>query len=303
MGNSAESPSMPHYYLHRRFLEDQDLLIILNTKRCRYRCSFCDLPQKSAKDLIGSDDIVAQFLFVMSELKNSLSILDCLTLSNEGSVLDTETFPKDALLEIVGASSELRTVGRVVLETRLEFATRNYLDSIAKRNRRARIDILTGFETLSAEIRHTWLKKQETVEGFLAGLDEIANGSTDLTAYVLYKPDPFMNDEEAFQEALDSIRFLVGECQTRTIPLTIRLNPMYAAANTKWASRAAEIGGFVPPRLSDVLDLGNLLREKGTRVYIGLTAEGLADESGTFRARDDYSRQILKEAIRFNSGR
>jgi len=44
MGLSAGNETLPHYFLHRRFLSDQDLLIIFNTKRCRYNCHFCNLP-------------------------------------------------------------------------------------------------------------------------------------------------------------------------------------------------------------------------------------------------------------------
>src|SRR4051794_18027211 len=87
------SPLQPHYFLLRTFLDEQDLVIIFNTKRCRFQCDFCDLPLKSSRSFISGDKIIDQFLFVVNELKHSLSIIDRLTISNDGSVLDDSTFP------------------------------------------------------------------------------------------------------------------------------------------------------------------------------------------------------------------
>ena len=97
LGSAAESIDRPHYFLHRTFLGDQDLLVIFNTKRCRYQCSFCQLPAKSSINWIPSSSIQEQFRYVLSELKHSLSVISRVTLANEGSVLDFTTFPDDAL--------------------------------------------------------------------------------------------------------------------------------------------------------------------------------------------------------------
>src|SRR5262249_55826707 len=121
MGTSSPDPTRPHYFLHRTFLSEHDLLIIFNTKRCRYQCYFCQLPAKSSKSFIPGDDIIAQFAYVMDEMKHSLSVLDRLTFSNEGSILDPDTVPTSSLLAIATGIRELRLVRTLVLETRLEF--------------------------------------------------------------------------------------------------------------------------------------------------------------------------------------
>src|SRR5689334_7871628 len=130
MGQGSQDPRKPHYFLHRTFFGEQDLLIIFNTKRCRYQCHFCQLPAKSSRVLIPEDDIVAQFEYVMGEMKHSLSILNRLTFSNEGSVLDGDTFPQDALLTIARCVHELRLIRTLVLETRLEFVEPAFLSRI-----------------------------------------------------------------------------------------------------------------------------------------------------------------------------
>src|SRR5882672_12203132 len=112
MGESAQDSRLPHFFLHRPFSGDQDLLIIFNTKRCRYQCHFCQLPAKSSKRFISGDDILAQFIYAIREMKHSLSILTRVTLSNEGSVLDAKTFPTETLLTIARCIRELRLVRR-----------------------------------------------------------------------------------------------------------------------------------------------------------------------------------------------
>jgi radical SAM enzyme (TIGR01210 family) len=303
MGSPSRDDSRPHYFLQRTFLGEQDLVILFNTKRCRYQCHFCNLPDKSRRYFIPTETILLQFEYVLTELKHSLSILDRLTISNEGSVLDKDTFPREALLTIARASYELRRVRTLVLETRLEFLEPDFIRQIMEANPRAKINVLTGFETLDSHIRDNVLVKRESIDTSLAGLDKIANCGASLTAYVLFKPGQAMTDEQAIQEAEASIDFLVEQCRKRNIPLTIRLNPMYAAIGSRWESKALELRGqgYAPPRLTDVLSLARKKRQEKVNIYIGLSTEGLSASWGDYTGREDFSPELLKEAVVFNS--
>jgi radical SAM enzyme (TIGR01210 family) len=300
MGEAAIDESRPHYFLQRPFLGDQDLLIIFNTRRCRYHCDFCELPTKSTTRHIPTANIVAQFDYVVAELKHSLSVLNRVTLSNDGSVLDESTFERDALMEIADGVAQLKAVRRFVLESRLEFVDADFLLTLSKQVPKARIDILTGFETLDSGVRDTVLNKREPLSMFLQGLDQVRRSGASLTAYVLFKPSPFMTDKEAEGEASDSIDFLAAECESRHIDLTIRLNPTYCAEGSTWAERAASCQDYQPPRLTDVLALARRKRREGVPVYVGLSTEGLDARSGTYRAREDFSSALLKAVIAFN---
>lgn len=300
MGVSAEDPSQPHFFLHRRFFDDQDLLIIFNTKRCRYKCHFCNLPSKSSIKPISLTHILDQFEFVLNELKHSLGVINRLTISNEGSVLDEDTFPRDALIAIADCTRELKALRTTVLETRLEFLSKEYIDEISSANPKVQIDILTGFETLDQQIREEILGKRESIDLFINGLDNLSRTISSLTAYVLFKPSPYMTDKDALSEAENSIDFLRYNCEKRGIPLAIRLNPMYAAKGSNWFERALKYKDYQPPRLSDVIELAERKRAEGIKLYIGLSTEGLDDPHGTYKAREDFSRDLLKKAITFN---
>lgn len=300
MGASAPAKDRQHFFLHRNFLGEQDLAILFNTKRCRYQCSFCALPQKSSRSWIPADEVTAQFEHVADELRHSLGVLERVTIANEGSVFDEATFPAEALTEIAGSLRKLPRVRRIVLETRLEFLRRERLRELAELTGK-RLNVLTGFETHDPRLREEILGKRQSLEAFSDGLDEVAASGAELTAYVLFKPEPTMTDAEALAEAETSIDHLQRACAEREIPLQVRLNPMYVARGTALARRVAEMDDYLPPRLSDVIELAERKRGEGVDVYLGLTSEGLSDDDDTYRSREDFSRALLKRGIVMNS--
>jgi len=300
MGGTASSLQRVHFFLLRRMFLETDLLVIFNTKRCRYKCHFCQLPEKSVREWVSEGEITSQFANVLLKCKHALSLLDRVTLSNEGSVLDESTFPRPALEAIVRAINELRRVRRLVLETRIEYVDEGALTKLNAVAPRTRLDVLTGFETLDERIRDEVLGKQETLAQFIDGLDRLSRvPRAMITCYVLLKPDPTMSDAAAIAEALESIRFLKRQTEKRGLELFIRLNPMYSAEGSAWARRA-QAAGFLPPRLSDALEVARETVNIGVSVYIGLSAEGLAPIQSTYMAREDYTHELLKEAIIFN---
>jgi hypothetical protein len=302
MGISAPNTRTPHYFLNRTFMGENDLLIILNTKRCAYQCYFCQLPAKSTTAFVQADDILSQFMYVLEEVKHSLSVFDRITLSNEGSVLDADTFPTDALLRIAKCIHELRRVRTFVLETRLEFLDGKIIEQIYQLAPRLKINILTGFETYNPEIRDKVLFKRESLEKFEEGLDKVAANHLDLTAYVLYKPSQTMTDDDAFIEANKSINYLDEQCKHRNISLSIRLNPMYAAIGSRWAKIAQHTSNYCPPRLTDVMKLAEIKKQEGIKIYIGLSTEGL-DNGSNYDVREDYSPVFIRQVKLFNDGK
>lgn len=304
MGNSSPAPNMPHYFLLRPFLADNDLLMVLNTKRCRYQCHFCQLPAKSSKSFIPEEMILAQIAHVFNEMRHALSVLDRVTVSNEGSLFDQDTCPLGVLRALAAAARQIPRLRRLVLETRVEFVTTEALLELRQlAGPNITLDILTGFESASPELRDKILGKKEPLPTFEAGLDRIAAGGASLTPYVLFKPSPKMSDAEAYAEASASIDYLVEQCGRRGIPLVVRLNPMYSANGSRWAREAAATPNYQPPRLSDVARLADEKTRQGVSMYIGLSTEGLNDGQGTFMAREDFSPKLIKPIILFNGRR
>jgi archaeosine synthase beta-subunit len=302
MGKPSPAATIPHFFLLRTFLGENDLLVILNTKRCRYQCAFCRLPEKSVRSWVSDSDVLAQFRSVVGEVRHALSIIDRVTLSNEGSVLDETTLGGAALREIVSAIGAMRRVRRIDIETRVEFVRPDALLRLRDLAPRTTLGVLTGFETRDQRIRDEILMKREPLSAFLAGLDNVQRAGAALTAYVLFKPDPQMSDAEASAEAAGTIEFLAAECAERNVELAIRLNPMYRAAGSRWARRADATEKYAPPRLTDVMQVAEQAGDMGVKVYIGLSAEGLAADNGTYQAREDYIPALIKHVKLFNDG-
>lgn len=300
MGHHKRRTGRPKFFLHRVFLGEHDLLVILDAGPCTYRCSFCGLPRASRRSAPSCEQTESQFLNVMRQMRNSLDVLDRLTLSCDSSMLDPAAFSQEGLQSLVKAAGRIRHLKRLVVETRLIFATDEVLCRIRELAPRLSLNILTGFETLDGTIRDRILNKGERVEDFLKGLDRLAAHGCELTAYVLFKPSPYMSDEEAMNEARASADFLVSECSARGIPLTLRINAMYAAIGTEWADMARHADGYQPPRLQDVIDLAGSLRSRGVAVYIGASSEGLGEDWGRHETREGYSVRLADYVNRFN---
>ena len=299
MGGAATDMKQPHFFLIRRFLAEIDLAILLNTKRCRYQCSFCALPEKATTSWVPADAVIAQMAYVLQETRHAIGVIDRLTIGNEGSVLDATTCPFGAIESIVAgfAPPSLR---RIVLESRLEFVDESAVAELARISKGREIEILCGFETLDRRIRREVLGKSESIEEIRRSLDILARFDFGITAYVLLKPDPEMSDANGVEEADRTISWLLDEAAERNMRFCVRLNPMYAATGTPWHARARQTKSYQPPRLTDAILLAEKFARIGVPVYLGLTSEGLAEELMTFRHREDFSRSLLKRAILWN---
>lgn len=294
--NINKPANEPCYFLLRKFLDLNDLLIIFNTDHCPFSCSFCNL---NNKELVNNYDVLAQFLFVCNKLKHSLSIVERITISNNASVLNNLIFPENDLYTIIRSLNCFKNLREIVLETNMLYVNNGVLSKIQACTSKS-INILVGFETLCEEIRSNILKKPESINDFLKGLDILAEFQFGITAYILYKPDYNMSDNDAYDEALKSAKFLINESKKRNISLSLRINPMYASIESEWCRRAQKNKNYLPPKLSDVLKLSYYLRSRGIDTYIGLSTENSELLYGSYRDREDFSKDLLKEAIIFN---
>lgn len=296
------SPGLPRFFLIRPFLGDVDLAIILNTLPCRFACRFCGLRFRKKVLGITESQITEQFLWVCRRVRHAVAAITRISLSNDGSLFDEQTMAPASLECIARCAAEFPMVQRLVIESRLQLVSRERLLALQTAAPHLILDILTGFETLDARIRMDVLGKTETIDQYRDGLDIIAASGASLTAYVLFKPDPHMTDLAAVNEATSTAAFLKEECRSRSIPLSLRLNPMYPANGTPWAAEALSSSDFAPCRLTDVLAVARTIRTMGVPVHLGLSFEGLSSPKHTFYSREDFSRRLFETAKQFNLG-
>lgn len=300
MGKPSGSPSEAHYFLLRKFTSVLDFLIIFNTKRCRRNCHFCALPFKSGPKLISSDDIASQFACASEEIKPAIDVIERLTMSNEGSILDEMTFPRDALFRILSSYRYFPSAKECLLETRLEFVDEEVMKQCKKCvGESISLCILTGVETISPNIRESVLNKREPIELIEEKFELLGREAINVCAYILYKPDPTMTDVEAYDEAKATVEYVKSLAIRSGITAAFRINPMYVAEGTPW-SKKLDREQYRPPKLTDIARLSNSIRKSGHASYIGLTSEGLSDITLTYRARSDFSKDLYRQCILHN---
>lgn len=287
----------PCFFLQRNFKGEQDMLIIFKTLPCQNHCKFCNLSEKRWHSNIS---VVEQFYYVVNKLKHSLSVLDRVTLSNNGSILDSKAVPLADLVLIIQALTQIKNVSTIVLETDIRFVNEDLLNYLQRVAGDVKLNILIGFETLDDKIRNDTLGKHKKLVEYERCLDTIANCNCDFTSHILYKPSQFMTDEEAYTEAKQSALYLINECNIRNINLTLRINPMFAATGTAWSEVAKKNSTYMPPKISDVYSLA-LELERYIPTYIGLSTEDKEEKWGSYRVRSDFNRDLLLKMIHFNS--
>lgn len=287
----------PCFFLQRKFKSEQDLLIIFKTLPCSFNCKYCNLSKNNYRHFLSLCD---QFAYVIKEMRHSLSTLDRITLSNNGSVLNQETVSRTDLKNILCAITQIRNISRVVIETDLRYVNKEVISELKYILSGVNLNLLTGFETLDNRIMSNTLGKYRDDVEFVNKLDILAEENCELTAYILYKPDQFMDDAAAYNEALKSIKYLEEQCCKRKIPLTIRINPMFAAKGTPWAEIARDCPQYSPPKLSDIFSLAKEVQSR-IPVYIGLSLEEKSETWGTYRVQQDMTNELLLEVIRFNT--
>lgn len=294
---NMDNSNNPCFFLQRKFKEEQDLLIIFKTLPCHSNCKYCNLKNNNYGNLVS---LCEQFAYVIKEMRHSLSVLDRITLSNNGSILNTKTVPMEDLILILSSINQIRNISKVVIETDLKYVNKENISQIKNALCGMKVNILTGFETFDEKIMlHTLGKYRNNIE-FEKKLDLLATENCEITTYILYKPDQFMDDKMAYDEALISISYLENQCDKRGIPLTIRINPMFAAKGTPWADIARNCSQYTPPKLSDIFSLAKEI-PKHIPVYIGLSLEGKSESWGTYRMQSDMTKELLLDVIHFNT--
>ncbi len=283
----------------RRVFGVPELIVVFYTKRCQYQCSFCTLPLTSAYSDVSFDDLKAQLDRALEFAGADAAAIGQVSLGNEGSILDDRTFPREQREYVLRTCAGLPAVEEVVLETRGEFVTERALDDLLEWTAPARLTLKIGLESADIDIRERVLRKRMDLGHFESVVWLLGRKGVGLASYVLIKADPGHSDEAGRADAIATCEYLKALCRDSGTRLTLRVNTMYRAANSTWASWA-EQQGWTPPSIFDLAEVMRAVLDDDVRVYAGLSEEGLATPDGHYEVRDDF-RQWARTALeRYN---
>lgn len=327
-GNKQHNSRTPIFYWYQDTPVGKEAYIVLYTKPCEWgRCSFCTLPSQSSPVEVDPEDIYLQALLVFDNLsRQQLDAVRRVFLSNNGSILNPATMPRHTLVRICELIHEVcPNVEIICFETRFETATaaemlafqhwfaewhriyRSRGPHPRQADKPACMQISAGYETQDPYLRNAVLWKgydESKVQEFFAlcaQVREQCGRPVLLDEYVMLKPAAGMTNEEAIDEAVETILHLERLGEHFKIPVSVRLNPTFAAVGSELHYQL-EARRYTPPTYRDLFQV--LLRCRGEEVsipiFLGLNNEGLSYSEGAFGNRDGTDPYYLRALTSYN---
>ncbi len=276
------------------------LFIVFYTQACRWsRCAGCNLPMLMSQFHVSYRHIIEQidYLFDMPEVKQQAQEIRKVIVSNNGSVLDEDTFSSTALMYLMAKFNlNLPRLAVVSLETRPEYVDVEELEFLSRALKEGdtptKLELAVGFESYDEKVRNDIFSKGLSLKSFENMAEKLARYDFHLKCYFMLKPVPNLSVKDAIEDIHQAIAYL-GEVSERFgLKINMHLNPTYAASGTPLAT-AFESGDFVPPSLVDVAHAALPAAEVGISLFVGLSDEGLAVPGGSF-IRDGDDELVVK---------
>lgn len=276
-----------------------ELVVVFYTRRCRYQCSFCTLPSTSAFSDVSFEDVRRQLEVAFARADTGLSGIRRISLGNEGSLLDERTFTREQLRHVLTACARLPSVEEIVLETRAEFVTEPLIREIVTTIAPSRLVLKIGLESADHTVRESILRKRMDLGTFESAVAILGRHRAGLACYVIVKASPDHSDADGRRDAIETCTYLKRLCGKHSVPLTLRINSMYRAEGSQWATWAAA-REWKPPSVFDIAEVMYEVLEDDVPVFAGLYDEGLATADGHYEARPDFERWAMESLERYN---
>ena len=163
--NISQDPTVPLDYWFQHSHEGFLLFVVFYTQKCRWsKCFGCSLHLSSSEDYIDSQLIMQQIDYIFESILDNAQKLKKIIVSNNGSVLDEVTFPKQALLYFITKMQyHCPNVSVLTIETRAEYALVSDFESIEQALQEGKqpvtIELAIGVEVFDNKIRNRVYKK------------------------------------------------------------------------------------------------------------------------------------------------
>jgi radical SAM enzyme (TIGR01210 family) len=265
------------------------LFVVFYTQACRWsRCLGCNLPSKVSREHVPFKFLMQQVdnLFADPQVQKHCHAIGKVIVSNNGSVLDEDTFSSTALMYLIAKLNlHVPNLSMLCMESRPEYVDTAELEflarALAEGDTPTGLEIAIGFEAFDDHIRNDIFDKGLTLKAFESLAEKLAAYNFALKCYFMQKPVPGISDEEAAEDICKAVDYLSRVSNDLGTQINMHLNPTYVATGTALES-AFKCGDYHPPRLEDVARAALAARDKNLSLFIGLSDEGLALPGGSF---------------------
>lgn len=274
--------------------EGTTLFLVLFSQACRWsQCVGCNLPSQVTRSYVPFDQLMAQIDYTFDELLSAEQRSDIrrIILSNNGSVLDEETFSTTALLYFVAKVNLCcPNTAALALETRPEYVDEAELEVLARALAEGRtptvLELAIGFEAFDERIRNDVFRKGLSLSVFEHTVAMASEHGFHIRVYFMVKPVPEMSDTRAVEDVVEAIAYFDQLARQQRASIILHLNPTFVARGTPLET-AFRAGRYQPPTLESVVQAALAAEGKQLMLYLGLYDEGLAVEGGSFLSSAD----------------
>ncbi|MBU1566038.1 MAG: hypothetical protein KJ630_10465 [Proteobacteria bacterium] len=281
-----------HWFQHS--LEGPTLFIVFYSQACRWaECLGCNLPSLMSQYHVGFAEIMQQIDYVFDCLliPQQKEDLGKIIISNNGSILDEETFSTTALMYFLAKMNiHCPNVRVLTMESRAEYVDWAELEVLARALKEGRtptqLELAIGFEAFDDTIRNDHFCKGLELQTFEKMAENVARHGFLLKVYFMVKPVPELSEEDAVRDVANGIAYLSRIAVRYDLAINMHLNPTYVARSTK-LEEAFHAGLYAPPLLQSVARAVLAAEGKKISVFVGLNDEGLAVPGGSFIRQGD----------------
>lgn len=301
-----QSSCLPAQHWFQDTINGYTLFLVFYTMACRWAsCLGCNLPSKSSQTLVNFESLMRQIDYVFFDLLNNEQKVNLrqIIISNNGSILDQDTFSSTALIYLIAKMNiECPNISVLTLETRPEYVDDAELEFIHRSLQEGKtptnLEIAIGFEIFDNYLRNNCFDKGLEIDVFEKMAIRLARYKYQLVTYFMFKPLPQMTEKAAIKDIHNAINYLDMIVEKHKIQLTLYLNPTYVATGTQLETAFLK-KEYYPPNLESVVEAIKPAKDTAIKVYVGLSDEGLAVPNGSFRRQGDD--EIFSKLAKFNA--
>lgn len=166
-------------------------------------CGFYGVTAHGGK--IPEDAYISQFNHILNKI--DLNDYPIVCIYNDGNMLNENELPITALEKIFRMINKYNKVKKVVIESRIEYATDDRVQRILRNMDGKKLEIAFGFETSNQEIMKLCINKGFSLNNFNHFYPHLHQAGISIRPLLLLKP-PFLTEGEAIADVLSTVDYL-----------------------------------------------------------------------------------------------
>ena len=228
------------------------IIIYLRSTGCEWvkktgGCTMCGFYGVTAHGKkISEGEYISQFKNILNKI--DLNDYPIVCIYNDGNILNENELPITALEKIFKMINQYKKVKKVVIESRIEYATEDRVRSIIKSIDGKKLEIAFGFETSNQEIMKLCINKGFSLSNFNHFYPYLHQSGVSIRPLLLLKP-PFLTEGESIVDVLSTVDYLF-ERGINDIDLEVTTVQKNTVVHQLWMNNL-----YRPPWLWSIVDI------------------------------------------------